>query len=103
MRRGCGPGWSPGESPVKRALTIGTAGGKPFSLPLDIVARTQAIVAIRGAGKTVAATVLAEEMCEAGLPWIAFDPVGVWWGLRVNPDGAPGGYPVLVVGGQHGA
>jgi hypothetical protein len=87
---------------VKKALTIGTANGKPFTLPLDVVARTQAIVAIRGAGKTVAATVLAEEMCEAGLPWIAFDPVGVWWGLRVNPDGTPGGYPVLVVGGQHG-
>lgn len=55
---------------MKRALTIGTAGGKPFTLPLDVVARTQAIVAIRGAGKTVAATVMAEEMCEAGLPWV---------------------------------
>lgn len=43
-------------------------------------------------------------MCEAGLPWIAFDPTpgGVWWGLRVNPDGSAGGYPVLVIGGKHG-
>lgn len=59
---------------------------------------------MRGAGKTVAATVIAEEMCEAGLPWIAFDPTpgGVWWGLRVNPDGSAGGYPVLVIGGKHG-
>jgi hypothetical protein len=92
-----------GKNGVKRALELGqTANGKRFTVPLDFVTRTLAIVAIRGAGKTVAATVLAEEMCEAGLPWIAFDPVGVWWGLRTNPDGSPGGYPVLIVGGQHG-
>ena len=90
---------------MKRALNIGTTvGGKAFALPLDFVARTLGIIAVRGAGKTVAATVLAEEMCEAGLPWIAFDPTpgGVWWGLRVNPDGSAGGYPVLVIGGRHG-
>jgi hypothetical protein len=86
---------------VKRVLNVGTAGKRPFTLPFDFVTRTLAIVAIRGAGKTIAATVLAEEMAEAGLPWIAFDPVGVWWGLRVNPDGSPGGYPVLIVGGEH--
>ena len=90
---------------MKRALEIGrTTSGKPFTLPLDFVARTLGIIAVRGAGKTVAATVIAEEMCEAGLPWIAFDPTpgGVWWGLRVNPDGSAGGYPVLVIGGKHG-
>lgn len=77
---------------MKKELQVGkVVGGKQFSLPLDFVTRTLAIVAIRGAGKTVAATVLAEEMAEAGLPWIAFDPIGVWWGLRVNPDGSPGG------------
>jgi hypothetical protein len=93
------------EDRLKRALEIGrTAAGKPFTLPLDFVARTLGIIAVRGAGKTVAATVIAEEMCEAGLPWIAFDPTpgGVWWGLRVNPDGSAGGYPVLVIGGKHG-
>jgi uncharacterized protein len=96
----------PAESrSMKRALEIGrTVAGKPFTLPLDFVARTLGIIAVRGAGKTVAATVIAEEMCEAGLPWIAFDPTpgGVWWGLRVNPDGSAGGYPVLVIGGKHG-
>src|SRR6266571_4002105 len=88
---------------MKRVLNIGTADGKPFTLPPDFVTRTLAIVAIRGGGKTVAATVLAEEMCEAGLPWIAFDPTpgGVWWGLRCNPDGTPGGYQVVVIGGKH--
>ncbi len=63
--------------------------------------QTFGIVAIRGAGKTVLATDMAEEFCEAGLPWISFDPVGVWYGLRSTPDGKPGGYPVLVIGGEH--
>lgn len=91
---------------MKKALQIGTlvASGKPALLPLDIVTHTAAFIGVRGAGKTVAATVLAEEMCEAGLPWVAFDPTpgGVWWGLRCEPDGSPGGYPVLVIGGKHG-
>jgi len=88
---------------MKRVLNIGTVNGKPFTLPLDYVTRTGAIIAIRGGGKTVAATVIAEEFCEAGLPWIAFDPTpgGVWWGLRANPDGSPGGYPIVIIGGAH--
>src|SRR6267142_4464131 len=87
----------------KKQLEIGTlpSGGK-FALPLDTVAHTLAIIGMRGSGKTVAATVLAEEMCDAGLLWTAIDPVGVWWGLRCNPDGTPGGYPVVVIGGEHG-
>ncbi len=72
---------------MKRELEIGrTVNGQNFTLPLDFVTRTLAIIAIRGWGKTIAATVIAEEMCEAGLPWVAIDPVGVWWGLRANAD-----------------
>jgi hypothetical protein len=88
---------------VKSALEIGTLmSGQKFTLPLDLVTRTLAIIAIRGWGKTIAATVIAEEMSEAGLPWVAIDPVGVWWGLRANPDGSPGGYSVVILGGEHG-
>ncbi|MGH9505272.1 MAG: hypothetical protein ACRD20_20655 [Terriglobales bacterium] len=88
---------------MKNTLEIGQrlSGGK-FTLPLDLVTRTLAIIAIRGWGKTVAATVIAEEMCEAGLPWVAIDPVGVWWGLRANPDGSAGGYPIVILGGERG-
>jgi len=89
---------------MKKELELGALmSGKKFTLPVDFVTRTLAIIAIRGAGKTVAATVLAEEMCEAGLPWVALDPTpgGVWWGLRCEPDGSPGGYPVVIIGGEH--
>ncbi|MEW6511858.1 MAG: DUF87 domain-containing protein [Bacteroidota bacterium] len=87
---------------MKHELEIGTLmSGAKFTLPLDLVTRTLAIIAIRGAGKTIAATVIAEEFCECGMPWVALDPVGVWWGLRCNPEGGPGGYPVVVLGGEH--
>jgi len=74
---------------------------RPFTLPLDAAIQTFAIMGIRRSGKTSTACVLAEEMCRANLPWIALDPVGVWWGLRANRDGKAGGHPVVVFGGQH--
>ena len=87
---------------MKTHLEIGTLmSGQKFTLPLDLVTHTMAIIAMRGWGKTVAATVIAEEMCEAGMPWVALDPVSVWWGLRCNPDGTPGGYPIVIIGGPH--
>lgn len=73
-----------------------------LKLPLDAVNKTFAIMGIRRAGKTTTAKVLAEEMCIAQLPWIALDPVGVWWGLRSNTDGSPSKLPVVVFGGKHG-
>src|SRR6266850_3159093 len=87
---------------MKKELELGSlSSGAKFLLPLDAATHTFGFIGIRGAGKTVAATVMAEEMCEAGLPWIALDPIGVWWGLRANPDGTPGGYPVVIIGGEH--
>jgi hypothetical protein len=85
-------------------LTIGTTHqhGDPFRLPSDFVARTLAIIGQRGSGKSTAATVIAEELCKQGLPWMALDPVGVWWGLRAAANGEAKGFPVVVFGGQRG-
>lgn len=85
-------------------LRIGNGhGGTPFTLPVDALFQTFADIGIRGSGKTCGATVMAEEFCKAGLPWIALDPTGVWWGLRANKDGSPGGFQsVVVIGGKHG-
>jgi hypothetical protein len=81
---------------------IHVSNGSQWKLPVEIVTETMAIIGIRGSGKTATATVFAEEMLECGLAPIAIDPVGVWWGLRCKPDGSPGGYPIVVVGGQRG-
>src|SRR5690349_4691488 len=45
---------------------------------------------------------MAEEMVKAGLPWVALDPTGVWWGLTSSADGKSEGLPVIVIGGPHG-
>lgn len=72
-------------------------------LPADFVTQTQAVLAKRGKGKTYAAHVQAEELTKHGLPWVAIDGVGVWYGLRAGKGGTKaGGLPVLVLGGEHG-
>lgn len=71
-----------------------------LTLPDDAVTQTFAILAKRGVGKTYTASVMAEEMAYAGLPFVAIDPIGVWWGLRA--DGAADGLPIPVLGGDHG-
>lgn len=72
-----------------------------FSLPLDAVTQTFCILAIRGAGKTNAAVVMAEEMLKNQQPIVAYDPTSAWWGLKTLADGKHPGFPVVIFGGQH--
>lgn len=69
--------------------------GRLFTVPREYHVHTTALIGIRGSGKTVAATVIAEEMLEHRLPFVAIDPVGVWWGLRSK-------YELVIIGGEHG-
>jgi len=48
-------------------------------LPREAVTQTFGILAVRGAGKSNAAAVLAEQMAGAQLPFVVVDPVGTWW------------------------
>lgn len=73
-----------------------------FELPDDAATRRLAIVAMSGAGKSNAAVRLAEEMHREGIPWVAVDPKGDWWGVRSNAAGDAPGLPVPVFGGLHG-
>jgi hypothetical protein len=73
---------------------------KNLTLPDDAVTQTFAILAKRGVGKTYTASVMAEEMAYRGLPFVAIDPIGVWWGLRAQ--GRADGLPIPVLGGDHG-
>jgi uncharacterized protein len=73
-----------------------------LSLPLEAVTNTHLILARRRVGKSYTAAVMAEEMVKAGLPWVALDPTGVWWGLTSSADGKSEGLPVIVIGGPHG-
>jgi len=60
--------------------------GDGFAMPATAVAETFAVLAVRGAGKTNAARVMAEEMFAARIPFVAVDPVGSWRGLRAGRD-----------------
>jgi uncharacterized coiled-coil protein SlyX len=74
------------------ALDADLAGGWTFG-----------ILAKKGAGKTYTGRVLAEEMESVGIPFVALDPTGAWWGLRAGADGqASGGIKAYVFGGDHG-
>src|SRR4249920_1587243 len=71
-------------------------------LPLDAVSRTFGILAVRGAGKSNTAAVMAEEKSAAHLPFCVIDPVGSWFGLRSSADGKAPGLPIPIFGGKHG-
>jgi uncharacterized protein len=73
-----------------------------LKLPVDAVTETFAFLAKRGAGKTYAAKVLAEEMLTAGAQVVILDPLDVWWGLRSSADGKGPGLPIAIFGGEHG-
>ena len=69
--------------------------------PLDAVTQTFAVLGKRGSGKTNTSGVMTEQMIKAGLPVVAIDPIGVWWGLRHDADGKSPGLPVVILGGEH--
>lgn len=70
-------------------------------LPIsEYAVSANAILGTRDSGKTYTATKAAEELFDAGIPFIALDPIGVWHSLRIAGKGK--GYPVVVAGGRHG-
>lgn len=73
-----------------------------LSLPTTAVTHTHGLLAMRGAGKSNAAVVLAEAMYDAQLPWVAVDPKGDWWGIRYADAKKGEGLSVPIFGGLHG-
>lgn len=71
-------------------------------LPLEAATRRMAILAMSGAGKSNVAVLLAEQMHAHGVPWVAIDPKGDWYGMRAGVDGsATGGLEIPIFGGLH--
>jgi uncharacterized protein len=75
--------------------------GKNFSLPLELVTQTQAILAKRRVGKSYCAAVQAEEMLKAKQQVVIIDPTGAHFGLKSSVDGKSAGFPIAVFGGEH--
>lgn len=79
-------------------LNIGKDG---FTLPVELVTSTQAILARKRSGKSYTASVQAEELLERRQQVAVIDPTGAWWGLKSSADGREAGYPIVVFGGDH--
>lgn len=75
---------------------------KEISLPIDAITQTIAAIGRKGAGKTYLSQMIAEQMLDAKGQIVVVDPVGNWWGLRVNADGKTKGKEIFVIGGDHG-
>lgn len=81
---------------AKHTLNLGTP-----KIPMtEYASQGNAILGIRDSGKSYTATFIAEQLAEANIPFIAFDPIGIWKYLRV-PDKGPG-YPIVIAGGRNG-
>ena len=73
---------------------------KDFSIPVnDYANQGNAILGIRGAGKTYTAMKAAEELLENSIPIVVYDPIGVWKNLKVGV-GKHSGFPIVVAGGE---
>jgi hypothetical protein len=74
---------------------------KDFSFEAaEYASQGNAILGIRDSGKTYTATLLAEQLLAAGIPIVAFDPIGVWRYLKQGKNGQ--GFPIVVAGGESG-
>lgn len=76
-----------------REINLGT-----LKMPINAATKTFAILAKRGAGKSYTAAVMAEEFFKVGIPFVVFDPIDVWWGLRLAANGKDKGLPIVVFG-----
>lgn len=69
------------------------------SIPVETYAiQGNTFVGIKETGKTYSATFMAEQLLDNGIPFVAFDPIGVWRHLKVPGRGK--GYKVVVAGGK---
>ena len=82
---------------MNRGLKI----GDNFSLPIELVTSTQAILARKRSGKSYCASVMAEELLSARQQVVVIDPTGAWYGLKSSADGQGAGFPIVVFGGEH--
>lgn len=70
-------------------------------MPIQAATKGFAFIGKRGSGKSYGAAVFTEELFDASIPFVVFDPIDVWWGLKVSSDGKGKGLPVVVFGKEH--
>lgn len=79
-------------------MTLTLAPG--LALPDDFATQGVAIIGVRGSGKSNTEVRFAELLHAAGIPFVAIDPKGDWYGIRMEGTGP--GLPIPVFGGLYG-
>jgi hypothetical protein len=74
--------------------------GIGIPIPIDAATSTFAILAKRRVGKSNTAVVMAETFYAAGIPFLAIDPKGDWYGVRADGPTLKG-LKVVIFGGLH--
>jgi len=76
---------------------------KDLELPFTIATQKMAFMGGNGGGKTYAATKTLEELLSANGWVVVLDPVGVYYGLRLDKAGhGPSGFDIPIFGGLNG-
>lgn len=73
-----------------------------YPIPEAALQQHIAVLGKTGSGKTFAVKGIVEHLLEAGRHVGIVDPTDAWWGLRSSRDGKGPGFPILVLGGDHG-
>lgn len=73
-----------------------------YPIPAEALDDRLAFVGTTGSGKTYAAGTAVERLIKSRARVVIIDPLDVWWGLRLAPDGKSAGFKVVIFGGAHG-
>ncbi len=73
-----------------------------MKIPEAALQQHMAVLGKTGSGKTFAVKGIVEGWLAAKKRVGIVDPTGAWWGLRSSQDGKGAGFPILVLGGDHG-
>lgn len=74
-----------------------------YPIPSDALDDRLAFVGTAGSGKTYAAGTAVERLLHRSARVVIIDPLDVWFGLRLAPDGVkPSRFEVVIFGGAHG-
>lgn len=71
-----------------------------LTVPEDFATEGVVVIGVRGSGKSNTEVVWCEQLHDAGIPFVAIDPKGDWYGMRL--EGTRPGLPIPVFGGYHG-
>lgn len=71
-------------------------------IPREALDDRLGFIGTSGSGKTYNAGTAVEILLSNKHRVVIIDPLGVWWGLRLNADGKSKGFDIAIFGGPHG-